>query len=116
MANVWEWDVGTIDQFIFHLRRERVLPQQGYDPSAGPPYGDKDVEISLFGKKIKIGKRRIYRAPDSVWHEGSLRRDAGADTKHKLWEGLNTVLPLFLLWLLWQYLSKAFKESQGKKE
>lgn len=115
LANIWEWDVGTIDQFIFRLRTARVLPQQPYDPSAGSPYVEKDLELPWFGGgKIKLGKYKTLRNPDSEWYEGSLRRDAGAQTIHKLWEGLNTVVPLFLIWLLWQYLSKAFRETEGQ--
>ena len=116
LANIWEWDVGTIDQFIFQLRRARVLPQQPYDPSKGAIYEKKKVKIKdIFGKEVEVEKL-VKRKPDSSWFEGSLRRDAGAQTKHKLWEIANTLLPIFLAWLLWKYISQALKEAEGKKE
>jgi len=115
-SNVWEWDVGEIDKFIYALRTARVIPQIPYDPSAGAPYELKNIDLNLFGLKIPIGKEKVWRKPDMVWDENALRRDAGAQIKHKAWEAINNLLPLIALWILWQYISKAFKEFGGEKQ
>ncbi len=117
-SNVWEWDVGTIDKFIFELGRARAIPREPYDLAKGSPdVINHYIDFKLFGKEIKLGKYTTKRKPDFEFSEAKLRHDYGADKKHVAFEMLNTIVPLALLYILWKVLSEAFKEleSGGKK-
>lgn len=113
-TNVWEWDVGTIDKFIFELARIDAIARDPYDMAKGDPMVDKyHFNFKIRGKEIKLGKYKAKRKPDFEFSEAKLRRDFGADGLHIGLEMLNTVIPLILLYLLWKALSEAFKELEG---
>src|SRR3989344_867094 len=114
-SNIWEWDVGVIDKLCFRLRQLQILPQKPYDSTKGEFEMKKEEITDIFGRKKTI-EHKVRRKPDFIWYEGSARRDAGVQIKHKVWEIANSVLPLLAIWLLWQYISKAFKEFGGQKQ
>ena len=117
-SNVWEWDVGEIDKFVFELGRRRIIPREPYDLSKGPIYEEKEVENNFLGKLLgkKTKKIRVKRAPDYEYYEGKFRKDFGATWTHKIWEMANTILPLLALFILWKWISEAFKETEGKQK
>ncbi len=115
LANVWEWDVATIDKFIYNLRIARVIPQQGFEPSSDA-FELKDRYIDLFGKKIKVGKIKVATKKEYVWDEAALRRDAGAQGKHVAWEMITNIFPILLAFIVWKWLQEAAKELEGKKQ
>jgi len=113
-SNVWEWDVGDIDKFMFELGRRRILPNEPYDLNNGP--GESLVPVTIPFTNIKLFDRKVKRAPDYEYYTGKVRKDFGASKINKVWEMVNTALPLFLIFLLWRFMKDAFGELEGGKK
>lgn len=106
----WEWDVSDIDRFIVELERQRILPKEPYDLSKKARYNWEPAK--LFG--ITIGNKKV-RLPDYQFYGNKLRREHGASKGHITGEILNKYLPIFLLFLLYKFISDALKKAEGKE-
>ncbi|MBI4225547.1 hypothetical protein HY612_00365 [Candidatus Roizmanbacteria bacterium] len=118
LRGVWEWEADEINRFVYELERRRILPKEPYDLSKGDiyTYTEQPKEINLFGKKFKLGGRKDKREPDYSYFGGKLRKEFGGALVHQAWEVLNTLVPLFLLYLLYRFIKEALAEAEGKKK
>ena len=108
---VWEWDARDIDRFIIALESNSLLPRLPYSKQDGPSYEDR--YITIFGRQIKLGQKIKEDYPHN---SGKLRGKFGADWKAIALEAINSILPIALAYMMWQYISKATEEAEGKKK
>jgi len=143
-GRVWEWDSRDIGRFIFSLEQSGALEKQPYDLSKIPQYegikifgkqlpieinlskwlgeklGRKDdkgevIPIKFFGREIKIRLPKVRKKDFNIYSE-TLKRMAGGEFIHKLWDAVNTVIPIALAILLIFLIQKAIKEEFGQKK
>jgi len=108
---VWEWDSRDIDRFCVALESFRLLPKDAFKLDMAPVMEDKYVNI--FGKAIKMGKQRRI---DYEWNSAKLRKEFGGDWKAISADYINQFLPVIAIFILFQYIKKAYEETSGKKK
>ena len=108
---VWEWDSRDIDRFCVALESANLLKKEPYLLHLPSKYEDR--YINFFGKPIKFGKKRIETIE---WYAGKLRKEFGGTYLDMAADVVNTFLPLIAIFLLWQYIKKAYEEAEGKKK
>lgn len=106
----WEWDVTDIDRFIVTLEQRRILPKEPFDLSKEARYVWEPTK--LFG--ITTGNRKV-RLPDYQFYGNKLRKEHGASKGHITGEILNKYLPIFLIFLLYKFISDGLKKLKGEK-
>ena len=111
---VWEWQPDEIMTFCNELEKRSILPKEPFEKQKAPEWLKKpSAEFNFLGQKIIIGGKR---KPDYVFHGKTLREEFGGTWKHMINHVLNKYLPLFALFILFQYLRKAYSESAGQKK
>ncbi len=128
---VWEWEAREIDQFINELERLRILPTEPIDLSRvkyerkkplklfGISFGKEKIivnpsnliekPIKLFG--LKVGSIKQIKG-DYEYYSGKLRRENGAATSNLFFEVVNRYLPVFLIFVLYQFIKKSFEKRK----
>lgn len=114
---VWEWDVSDIDKFMVELESRKILSKEPYDMAnlKGPPNAARSIYIPGVGE-INFGEEASRDLVDLEYFSGTLRKAFGASGKNITYEILRKYLPLAAAMIAWQFISKAFKETEGKKE
>lgn len=127
---VWEWEAREIDQFIIGLEQLRILPTEPYDMVA-VKYKEIPV-IKLFGKtfykRIGVDPDQIVETPfkifgitlgkirqikgDFEYYGAKLRREQGAAGINIAFEVINRYLPIFLIFVLYEFLKKALEKKK----
>jgi len=143
-GRVWEWDSRDIGRFVFALEQSGALEKQPYDLSKIPQYegikifgkqlpteinlskwlgekfGKKDekgevISIKFFGHEIKIKLPRVRKKDFNIWSE-TLKQMGGGEFIHKVWDAINTIIPIALAVLLFFLIQKAAKEWFSQKK
>jgi len=143
-GRVWEWDSRDIGRFIFALEQSGALEKTPYDLSKIPQYegikifgkqlpteinlsqffgeklrikNDKGevIPIKFFGREIKIKLPSVRKKDFNIYSE-TLKRMAGGEFIHKLWDAINTAIPIALVVLLMILISKSMKEFFNQKK
>jgi len=86
----------------------------------GEKLGRKDdkgqvIPIKFFGREIKIRLPKVRKKDFNIYSE-TLKRMAGGEFIHKLWDAVNTVIPIALAVLLIFLIQKAIKQEFGQKK
>ncbi len=86
----------------------------------GKKLGRKDergeiVPVKFFGREIKIRLPKV-RKKDFTIYSATLKKMAGGEFIHKLWDAVNTLLPIALIIILVMLIQKAFKEAFEQKK
>ncbi len=110
---VWEWDSRDIDRFCVALESYNLLPKEPYDKMKGPELEDR--YLNIFGRPVKFGKK-MKVDPFHEWHSGKLRKEFGGDWLSITSDMINQFIPMVAIFLLWQYMKKAYEEAEGKKK
>ena len=118
---VWEWDSRDIDRFCVALESNSLLKNSPYNLQAAGNEGkfsggkleDRWIKIPGLKKPIKFGKKRHV---DYEYNSLKLRKEHGADWKAITFEIVNEILPLAIMFILWQYIKKSLEEVEGKKK
>jgi hypothetical protein len=110
---VWGWDSRDIGRFVFALEQSGALEKSPYELQKTPQY--EDLKITLFDKEIKIPFIKM-RKKDFNINSDTLNKMAGGEFIHKVWDAINTVIPLALVIILFFLIQKALKESFGQKK
>ncbi len=133
-GRVWEWDSREIDRFIFALEQAGVLEKEPYELHKEPIYEKKEINLSkllgeklgrkdekgevipitFFGREMKI--RLSVRKKDFKIYSDTLKKMAGGEFIHKLWDAVNTVIPIAFVIILFFLIQKAFKEAFDQKK
>jgi hypothetical protein len=143
-GRVWEWDSRDIGRFVFALEQSGALEKSPYELQKTPQYegikifgkqlpteinvsqwlgeklGRKDKEgkvipINFFGQPIKIRLPRVRKKDFNIYSD-TLKKMAGGEFIHKVWDAINTVIPLALAIILLLLIQKAFKEAFSQKK
>jgi hypothetical protein len=113
--SAWQWTTEDQRNFYFQLEKLGVLPRTAQTFKDVNQY-DKPVKtyitIPFTNKKIYTGEKRFKKRHTSYTSDQA-RRLSGSTKKELFFEGLNTYLPLFLIFMLYTYISKAAKEEFG---
>ncbi len=102
---VWEWEAKDIHNFLVELQRQELVPH--YPRELWQKAPDVKARPRLFG----LFRPRVEYHPATKYYARNLADRAGARWWHLGWEYINKYLPLIIGYLLWQALSKAFKEE-----
>lgn len=113
-SGVWEWDAREIDKFIIALENADILKKNPYLHQKQPEYEPIYIHVPFTKKLIKLPDAFKRRKADLIYSAQTLRHEFGADGIHIAFELLNTVLPIALLLLAWQFIQKALKEDSKK--
>jgi hypothetical protein len=107
-GRVWEWDSSDIGRFVFALEQSGALEKEPYELQKIPQY--EDLKIKIFDKEIEIPFIK-KRKNDFNIYSATLKKMAGGEFIHKVWDAINTVVPLALAIILFFLIQKAFKET-----
>lgn len=110
---VRDWDGRNIDKFLLTIQQEGLLPKFNYDTTYGPKY-EKVWKIDVEGKPVMTKREQIDEEYEYTTEK--TRKKFGGDFKNILATTIKYILPLASIWLLWQYLKKAFEEAFGGKK
>jgi len=110
---VRDWDGRNIDKFLLTIQQEGLLPKHNYDTTYGPKY-ENVWKIDKKGNPIRTESKKIVEEYEHTTEKN--RKKFGGDWKNMLVTALKHILPLASIWLLWQYLKKAFEETFGAKK
>ncbi|QQG44512.1 MAG: hypothetical protein HYW86_01175 [Candidatus Roizmanbacteria bacterium] len=112
---IWEWDVEKGDKWAMTLSDLGIQPKEPYQ-SGKAPYKKEDVKIRIpfTNRKIKIGEKKTLRKPDFKYSIKKFREDFGATGKHIAAELFMKWGPILIFFLLYQFITKAFKEATGE--
>ncbi|MBI2641342.1 hypothetical protein HYW87_01985 [Candidatus Roizmanbacteria bacterium] len=129
---VWEWDATDIDKFVIALESNGLLKKNPYDLSIPGETEQVYIRPSKFLKKIPIVGwlpfekvpflNKAYKTPwetrkkDYPYNGHDLREKYGGDWNHVIWEFINKYGPLFLIFMLYKFITEAQKEAEGKKQ
>ena len=122
-GSVWEWDSRDIDNFCVALEKYRLLPKNAYNlqqvsVEEGRYIGGERENIWIINPitkkpfKTPFTKRKI----DYKYNSAKLRKEFGGDFKAMAFDLINDILPLAIMFVLWQYIKKSLEESEGKKK
>lgn len=143
-GRVWEWDSRDIGRFVFALEQAGVLEKEPYELQKEPSYEPirvfgyklpeeinlskwfgavlgrkgKDGEIipiKFLGREIKLKVPKV-RKKDFEIYSNTLKKMAGGEFIHKVWDAINTVIPIALAVILIMLIQKAFKEAFEQKK
>lgn len=143
-GRVWEWDSRDIGRFVFALEQSGALEKSPYELQKTPQYegikifgrqlpteinvsqwlgeklGRKDekgkvIPIKFFGREIKIQLPKVRKKDFNIYSD-TLKKMAGGEFIHKVWDAINTVIPLALVVILFFLIQKAIKEAFGQKK
>jgi hypothetical protein len=143
-GRVWEWDSRDIGRFVFALEQSGALEKSPYELQKTPQYegikifgkqlpteinvsqwlGEKlgkrnekgeVIPIKFLGREIKIQLPKV-RKKDFNIYSATLKKMAGGEFIHKVWDAINTVIPLALAIILLILIQKAFKEAFSQKK
>lgn len=109
---VKDWDGRDIDQFLLVVQREGLLPKSNYDTTYGPEY--ENVWKIVKGKPVMTKRMKIKETYEHTIDRA--RKQFGGDWKNILATVMKSVLPIALIWLVYQYLKKAYEEMFGAKK
>ncbi len=135
--SAWQWTTEEQLDFYYQLEKLGVLPKTaqtfkdvdqfetldrnnpilkavgkavGFDTKINVPFINKEVHLKWQPDKVTIKKRHTSYTSDQA------RRLSGSTGKEMFFEGLNKYLPLFLIFMLYTYISKALKETTGDRK
>lgn len=112
--SVREWDSRDIDRFFNDVQREGLLPGSNIEMSKGPEYENIwKIDTITQEPKMTGNKKRLEKYKFSIKRA---RERFGGDLKAMGVEAIKEILPMLLIFVLWQYLKKAFEESFGAKK
>jgi hypothetical protein len=112
-GRVWEWDSRDIGRFVFALEQSGALEKSPYELQKTPQY--EDLKIKIFDKEIKIPFLKKRKKDFNIYSD-TLKKMAGGEFIHKLWDAINTVIPLALAIILLFLIQKAINETIGQKK
>ena len=111
---VWEWEVADIHHFISSLERKNIFQKDPFDVSKV-----KVEPRKIFGREEIFGisfGNKVTRGHDFKYYGHRLSKVTGSTIFHIGSEIINKYIPLFLLAVLWIYVSQAFKDASGEKK
>jgi hypothetical protein len=103
---VREWDSRDIDRFSNALQAEGLLKGNNYDQSTGPKYEHIWKIDKSTGIPKMTGSKQIKE--EYKFSIKTFREKFGGDWKSMGREAIKEILPLLLIFLVWQYIKKAF--------
>ncbi|KKQ01580.1 MAG: hypothetical protein US11_C0006G0022 [Candidatus Roizmanbacteria bacterium GW2011_GWA2_36_23] len=134
-TGVMEWDAREIDRFIIALETADILKKEPYawwvskrekvpqyikipglnisSRKITIPFLNKVINTPEINGLIKLPDIFNIRKPDMKWTSDNLRKDFGASGKHITLELINSVFPVLLAFLLYQYFKKALEDLMG---
>jgi hypothetical protein len=117
---VWEWGAREIDQFCIALDSNGLLKKDPYDLQktkdgkfTGGQWEDRWIKLPFSKKPIKFGKKRHV---DWEFNTIRLRNEHGGRYRDIAMDLIGQVIPLAMIFLLYEYLKKANEEQGGKKK
>lgn len=108
---VWEWEASDIDSFIVELERRRIVPKGAHELKNVP---EVERRKPLFGI-IPRGYRVKYDPTIEITGK-RLRKDLGGSKWDIASEFANKYIPLIMLFILIQAISRAAREELGGKK
>mgnify|MGYP001564168009 CR=1 FL=1 len=111
---VKEFDFKDIDRFYLAMQQKGLLLKENYDITKGPELEDIWKIDKKTGKPVMTGSKKIKEIYKSCVKRA--RERFGGDWKEGLANVFGKILPLVMMWLIYQYLKKAFEETFGAKK
>jgi len=109
---VWEWEVSDVDAFVTALEQQRIVAKNGsYDLA----YQGSSVPEVVEKKFLGVKWHKIKHHDEDFVAGKSLRQHLGATKKDIAKEVVTRYLPLMMIGIMYTLMSKALKESNGKK-
>jgi hypothetical protein len=116
-GRVWEWDSRDIGRFVFALEQSGALEKSPYELQKTPQFENLKIKIKIGNKERQIEIPFIkVRKKDFNIYSDTLKKMAGGEFIHKVWDAINTVVPLALAVIFFFLIQKAFKEAFEQKK
>jgi len=111
---VREFDYKDIDRFWLAMQQKGLLLKKNYDITKGPEFENVWKIDKKTGKPVMTSSKKIIEKYKSCIERA--RERFGGSWKEGMANVLGKILPLAMIWLIWQYMKKAFEETIGGKK
>jgi hypothetical protein len=110
----WPWDASDRRNFFIELERAHLLPKVEHDVHMSD-YKITDRKIKIFGKEIKVGKKRELDHAHIEYSTTKIRKENLSSNTRLVLEKLSKYLPLLVIayafWLVYKSAKDAFNDK-----